>query len=202
MAFVAAFLPLVSAGHRHPVPGGMVAGAYCFLDNADERCDPDLLCRVVFPLGPDGATHALSSPRSGTGATAAFQVDACISGAAPAGTGGSACNSPGIGRSGHMAMFEPGIDGCTLALWTTPLLGNGSMRYIALLKGYLQLNLLRELAYRGNFFTQIFQSLVSLGFGLVGLAVIFDHTSTLNEWYPAELLALLGIYQLVGGVIN
>jgi ABC-2 type transport system permease protein len=76
------------------------------------------------------------------------------------------------------------------------------MRYIALLKGYLQLNILRELAYRGNFFTQIFQSLVSLGFGLVGLAVIFDHTSTLNEWHPAELLALLGIYQLVGGVIN
>jgi len=76
------------------------------------------------------------------------------------------------------------------------------MRYITLLRRFLQLNILRELAYRGNFFTQIFQSLLSLGFGLLGLAVIFDHTSMLDEWQPAELLALLGTYQLVGGVIN
>jgi ABC-2 type transport system permease protein len=76
------------------------------------------------------------------------------------------------------------------------------MRYIALLRRFLQLNILRELAYRGNFFTQIFQSLLSLGFGLLGLAVIFDHTSMLDEWQPVELLALLGTYQLVGGVIN
>ncbi len=182
----------------------LFAGAYCFLDDADERCDPGILCRVVFPLGPDGATHTLPSPRSGAGATAAFPVDARISCATPAGTGGPACNSPGIGRSRHMAVFEPGIDDYALALWTSPLHWNWSlsMRYIALLKRYLQLNILRELAYRGNFYTQIFQSLVSLGFGLLGLAVIFDHTSALNEWHPAELLALLGIYQIVGGVIN
>src|SRR5260370_1444168 len=66
----------------------------------------------------------------------------------------------------------------------------------------MQMNVLRELAYRGNFYTQIFQSLVSLGFGLLGLVVIFDHTSTLNEWHPAQILALLGVYQFVGGVIN
>jgi len=77
-----------------------------------------------------------------------------------------------------------------------------SMRYITLLRRFLQFNILRELAYRGNFFTQIFQSLLSLGFGLLGLAVIFDHTGALNEWHPAQILALLGIYQLVGGVIN
>jgi len=76
------------------------------------------------------------------------------------------------------------------------------MRYLALLRGFWQLNLLRELAYRGNFYMQIFQSLLSLGFGLLGLAVIFDHTSTLNEWHPGGLLVLLGVYQLVGGVIN
>ncbi len=77
-----------------------------------------------------------------------------------------------------------------------------SMRYIALLRRFLQLNILRELAYRGNFYTQIFQSLLSLSFGLLGLAVIFDHTDTLNEWHPAQILALLGVYQLVGGIIN
>jgi ABC-2 type transport system permease protein len=77
-----------------------------------------------------------------------------------------------------------------------------SMRYITLLRRFLQFNMLRELAYRGNFYTQIFQSLLSLGFGLLGLAVIFDHTSTLNGWHPAQILVLLGVYQLVGGVIN
>jgi ABC-2 type transport system permease protein len=77
-----------------------------------------------------------------------------------------------------------------------------NMRYLGLLRRFLQLNLLRELAYRSNFYMQIFQSLLSLGFGLIGLAVIFDHTSALNEWHPEELLVLLGVYQLVGGVIN
>ncbi len=163
-----------------------------------------LLCRTVFPLGPDGATYALPGPRAGAGANAPFPVDAGISGAAPAGTVGPAGNITGIGCPGNMALFKPGPDDCALAPWATPLLRNGgmSMRYIALLRRFLQLNILRELAYRGNFYTQIFQSLLSLGFGLLGLAVIFGHTSTLNEWHPAQILVLLGVYQLVGGVIN
>ena len=76
------------------------------------------------------------------------------------------------------------------------------MRYLRLLWCFLRLNILNEFAYRANLFAQMFRSLVMLGTGLTGLAVIFAHTSSLNGWRPTEVLALLGVYLLVGGVID
>ena len=59
-----------------------------------------------------------------------------------------------------------------------------------------------EMAYRVNFFVQLFQSLLSLGVALGGLAVIFSYTDTLGGWRPDEMLALVGVYFLVGGIIG
>ena len=59
-----------------------------------------------------------------------------------------------------------------------------------------------ELAYRVNFFVQLFQSFLGLGTALAGLAVVFSHTDTLGGWRPDELVALVGVYLLVGGAIN
>lgn len=67
---------------------------------------------------------------------------------------------------------------------------------------FFRLGVLHEMAYRVNFFTQIFQALVSLGLALGGLAVVFNQTDTLAGWYPDELIALVGIYIIVGGLIN
>lgn len=67
---------------------------------------------------------------------------------------------------------------------------------------FFRLGALNELAYRVNFFTQIFQAIVSLVLALGGLAVVFNQTDTLGGWYPAELIALVGIYLIVGGLIN
>lgn len=61
---------------------------------------------------------------------------------------------------------------------------------------------MNELAYRVNFITQFFQAFLSLGLALGGLAVVFNQTDTLAGWRPAELTALVGIYMLVGGLIN
>jgi ABC-2 type transport system permease protein len=58
------------------------------------------------------------------------------------------------------------------------------------------------MAYRANFFTQIFQAVISLTLALGGLAVVFSQTDSLAGWRPAELTALVGIYLLVGGFIN
>ena len=76
------------------------------------------------------------------------------------------------------------------------------MRFLRMIWVFLRLNVLNEVAYRGNFFTQFFRSLLSLGTGLLGLTVIFAHTGSLNGWRPAEVLALLGVYLLMGGIIN
>ena len=59
-----------------------------------------------------------------------------------------------------------------------------------------------ELAYRINFFWQLFQSILSLVISLAGLAVIFSYTDTLGGWRPSEILVLVGVYFLVGGMIG
>jgi hypothetical protein len=48
-----------------------------------------------------------------------------------------------------------------------------------------------ETAYRVNFFFQLFQSLLSLGMTIAGVAVIFSYTNNLGGWRPEEILAHL-----------
>ncbi len=59
-----------------------------------------------------------------------------------------------------------------------------------------------ELAYRVNFAWQLFQSFLSLGVSLAGLGVVFSYTQTLGGWRPDQILALVGVYFLVGGLIG
>ncbi len=76
------------------------------------------------------------------------------------------------------------------------------MRTLRLFLTFFRISLISEAAYRVNFFIQLFQSLLNLGMSLAGLAIIFSYTSTLGGWRPAEVLALVGIYFLVGGIIS
>jgi ABC-2 type transport system permease protein len=48
----------------------------------------------------------------------------------------------------------------------------------------------------------LFQSLLELGTALAGLAVIFSFTDSLSGWGVDEMLALVGVYFLIGGVIS
>jgi ABC-2 type transport system permease protein len=61
---------------------------------------------------------------------------------------------------------------------------------------------LAELQYRVNFFLQLFRSLVALATALVVLALVFSHTPELAGWSPDELLAVVGVHFLMGGVIG
>jgi ABC-2 type transport system permease protein len=67
---------------------------------------------------------------------------------------------------------------------------------------FFRVGAMNELQYRVNFFIQLFQSLVALGIGLVGLALVYSHTPTLDGWVLPELLAVLGVYILMGGLIK
>jgi ABC-2 type transport system permease protein len=67
---------------------------------------------------------------------------------------------------------------------------------------YFKIGAMNELQYRANFFVQLFQSLISLGTGLVGLALVFRHTQSLAGWKEPELLAVMGVYTLMGGIIK
>ena len=76
------------------------------------------------------------------------------------------------------------------------------MNYLRLFAIFVRIGLMNELAYRANFFAQLLQTLLSLGTALAALAVIFGHVDELGGWRPDELVALLGVYFLVGGVIG
>jgi ABC-2 type transport system permease protein len=76
------------------------------------------------------------------------------------------------------------------------------MKYLRLFFAFFRVGVLSELAYRVNFFVQLFQSLVELGTALLGLAVVFSYTNSLGGWRPNEVLALVGVYFLVGGIIG
>ena len=67
---------------------------------------------------------------------------------------------------------------------------------------FLKVGVLNELQYRVNFFVSLLQSLVQVVTGLVVLALVYSHTTELNGWTQPELLCLLGIQILLGGVIR
>ncbi len=76
------------------------------------------------------------------------------------------------------------------------------MRYLRLVLVFLRVGTMGELAYRENFLVQLFVVLLELGTALGGLAIVFAHTATLGGWERDEVLALVGIYFLVGGVMR
>jgi viologen exporter family transport system permease protein len=67
---------------------------------------------------------------------------------------------------------------------------------------YLRLGVMNELQYRANFFVAAFQSLLSVAVGLIVLALVYSHTKTLNGWTESELLVIVGVQILLGGVIH
>jgi ABC-2 type transport system permease protein len=67
---------------------------------------------------------------------------------------------------------------------------------------YLRLGVLNELQYRANFFVAIVQSLLGVAVALAVLALVYSKTTALNGWTQSELLVVLGIQILLGGVIH
>ncbi|HSX23162.1 MAG TPA: ABC-2 family transporter protein [Gaiellaceae bacterium] len=76
------------------------------------------------------------------------------------------------------------------------------IRSIRLAFLYLRLGIVNELQYRANFFVAVFQSLLQVAVGLVVLALVYSHTSSLNGWTQSELLVIVGVQIILGGVIH
>jgi ABC-2 type transport system permease protein len=67
---------------------------------------------------------------------------------------------------------------------------------------FFRVGAMNELQYRVNFFLELFQSLVALATGLIALALIFQHTTSLAGWSKPELLAVMGVHIMMGGIIQ
>ncbi|HEX2033153.1 MAG TPA: ABC-2 family transporter protein [Chloroflexota bacterium] len=73
---------------------------------------------------------------------------------------------------------------------------------VRLLWLFVRLGVLHELAYRTHLVVQLLASAMSLGASLALLAAVFAHTDTVAGWSPPELLAVLGVYYLLGGLLG
>jgi len=67
---------------------------------------------------------------------------------------------------------------------------------------FLRVGALNELQYRVNFVLSLVQSVVAVGTALVVLALVFSHTDSLGGWSSDELLVIMGVYVLMGGLIR
>ncbi|MBI5962544.1 MAG: ABC-2 family transporter protein [Chloroflexi bacterium] len=76
------------------------------------------------------------------------------------------------------------------------------MNPIKLALTYLRIGVLNEMQYRINFFIQLLQSFISVATGLIGLSLVFGQVNTLAGWSRSELLAVMGVHLLMGGVIR
>jgi ABC-2 type transport system permease protein len=67
---------------------------------------------------------------------------------------------------------------------------------------HVRVGVMNEVQYRANFLIQLVQSAVAVATGLIALAVIFDHTGDLNGWSRPELIVVMGVFTMVGGMIG
>ncbi len=76
------------------------------------------------------------------------------------------------------------------------------MRPLRLAWLFFRIGALNDLQYRANFWLQILQAAIQLGTGLAVLGLVFSHTPALNGWTQPQLLAVMGVHILMGGVIG
>jgi ABC-2 type transport system permease protein len=67
---------------------------------------------------------------------------------------------------------------------------------------FTRIGALSELAYRANFLVQAFESLINVTVVLGTVAIVFSRTDNLGGWSVWELVALIGVYFLILGMIN
>jgi ABC-2 type transport system permease protein len=80
--------------------------------------------------------------------------------------------------------------------------GREPLRPIRLFGLFFRVGALNELQYRANFAIQVFQSVIALGTGLAVIGLVFSQTTHLNDWTQPELLVVMGVHILMGGVIQ
>src|SRR5688500_10017065 len=76
------------------------------------------------------------------------------------------------------------------------------MRALRLLGVHLRITALNELQYPVNLLLSLVQSMIALTAGLFVLTLVFGRVPELNGWTRPELLALLGVFTMLGGLVR
>lgn len=74
-------------------------------------------------------------------------------------------------------------------------------RYLKLLSLFARLSIQESVAYRLDFAVHLFTALGQAGAELLGLWTIFSNTRNLAGWDAWQILALLGVFRVMSGII-
>lgn len=74
-------------------------------------------------------------------------------------------------------------------------------RHLKLIGLFARLSVQEAVAYRIDFATHLFTSLAEAAGELVGLWTVFSNTQSLAGWNAWQILALLGVFRIMSGVI-
>ena len=74
-------------------------------------------------------------------------------------------------------------------------------RHVRLWRRFFAQAVVRETQYRAHFLTTLLVGLVQLGLGIVPTLLLFGFTAEVHGWSRAEVIALVGVYQIVTGLI-
>ncbi|MFF1818690.1 ABC transporter permease [Kribbella sp. NPDC058245] len=75
------------------------------------------------------------------------------------------------------------------------------MRHLRLWRRFFAQAVVRETHYRAHFLTTLLVGLVQLGLGIVPTLLLFGFTQEVHGWTRAEVITLVGVYQVVTGLI-
>lgn len=209
--------PVGGLSHPFDVPVGPGDGH--LLDHQGRRPLRDLFHRRAASLGPAGA----AGPHALVGADACgcspFQVDVRVSDRGARGGhvtrptavrpryAGAVDGGRGRARGARLAGRHQTVHGGEQLMGaqpqgTEPVGHRDPLRPLKLAWIFLRIGIMNEVQYRVNFFIQLFQAAVALGTALAVLALVFSHTRELAGWSPPELLAVMGIHVMVGGIVH
>ncbi|MFF0339370.1 ABC transporter permease [Kribbella sp. NPDC004875] len=74
-------------------------------------------------------------------------------------------------------------------------------RHVRLWRRFLGQAVVRETHYRAHFLTTLLVGLVQLGLGIVPTLLLFGFTQQVHGWSRAEVIALVGVFQIVTGLM-
>ena len=76
------------------------------------------------------------------------------------------------------------------------------MHTFVVMRTYLKLGFLNMLQYRANFFFEVLGVTTHLITAFLGLAIVFNQTNSLNGWSSTEIVILVGIQTMIGGLLG
>ena len=71
------------------------------------------------------------------------------------------------------------------------------MYHLRLISRFFQVSLQQDAAFRANFFINVLNTVLTLAAGLAGVTILFGQVETFHGWTFAQVLALVGVYQVL-----